>query len=251
MITIGIISCGDDHDYSLDCLPLALQNDILAFYTFNDGSLADFSANSHNLTNPSSATPTEDRNGNANCAYKFDNKQTAEELLVTSDSDFLNGLNEFSISLWYQPLDTSIQGQNIQGMFSRGNETRCSNRMGEWSMSLYDCRRAVFGHNNSVWANTVTNFTNGCEGEVEALVDKWHHVVGIKNGTDYKIYFNGVLDDTASGDANCTVFQSAQNIGDVFIGYNFTGRIDDIILYNRELSQSEVDDLYSLEACCK
>ena len=64
-------------------------------------------------------------------------------------------------------------------------------------------------------------------------------------------YFNGILDATATGNANCTVFQSAQNIGDIFVGYNFTGKIDDIILYNRELSQSEVDDLYGLEPCCK
>lgn len=251
MITIGIISCGDDHDYSLDCLPSNLQKDILAFYPFNNGSLADFSANSHNLINLSTATATEDRNGNAKCAYKFDNKLTAEEFLVTSDSDFLNDLNEFSVSLWYQPLDLNIQNSGIEGLISRGNEARCPNKMGEWSMTLYDCRRAVFGHNNSVWAEPITNFDDGCQGEADALANKWHHVVGIKNGDDYKIYFNGVLNETASGDANCGNFQSAQNIGDIFVGYNFTGKIDDIILYNRELLQSEVDDLFGLKPCCQ
>lgn len=245
------MSCDDDHDYSLDCLPSNLQKDILAFYPFNDGSLADFSANSHNLINLSTATPTEDRGGNANCAYQFDNKLTAEEFLVTSDSEFLDGLNAFSISLWYQPLDTTILGQTVQGMFSRGNEKGCPNKMGEWSMALYDCRRAVFGHNNSVWANRISDQSAGCDGEAKALIDNWHHVVGIKNGTDYKIYFNGVLDATATGDFVCNGSQLARDIGDIFIGYNFTGKIDDIILYNRELTQSEVGDLFGLKPCCE
>lgn len=258
LLVIGFLSCGcedevtpnDELGFTIDCLSTNLQKDVIAFYPFSNGSLEDNTAESHDLLNTTSAAPTEDRDGNSKCAYIFDNASSPDEFLTTADSDFLDDLSEFSISLWYQPLNKSIQGQNIQGMFSRGNKTRCPNRMGEWSASLFDCRIAVFGHDNSAWADSVTDFSDGCVGEVEALVDKWHHFVGIKNGNDYMIYFNGVLTETKTGDASCGNFQAAQNIGDVFVGYNFTGRIDDIILYKRELSQMEVEELFELEACC-
>ena len=259
ILAIGIISRGceeevnpnEGHTFTVECLPTNLQKDVIAFYPFGDGSLEDIGANAHSLNNNTSAQPTEDRNGNSKCAYIFDNAQSNSEFLTSTDSDFLNDLSEFSISVWYEPLNSSVMGQNVQGMFSRGSETRCPDRMGEWSMGLYDCRRAVFGHNNSVWSNSLTNFVSDCEGEVLAQIDTWHHVVGIKNGNDYKIYYDGVLHSSDSGDANCGNFEGAQNIGDIFVGYGFTGRIDDIIVYNREISQLEVEELFELEPCCE
>ena len=255
-IALLIFSCSDDdapipNIVEAACLTNTLGNSIIAFYPFNGGALTDESGDNHNLLNTTNASSTSDRNGNPNCAYKFDNSQTAAEFLTTSNSDFLNGLNEFSISVWYQPMDSTIIGVTTHGIFSRGNEGRCPNRIGEWSMSLFDCRRAVFGHDNSVWAFPVTNFVNGCDGEAEELVDKWHHVVGIKNGNEYKIYFNGVLNETDTDDANCNNFQPAQDLGDVFVGFKFTGKIDDIIIYDREILQSEVTELFELESCCQ
>jgi hypothetical protein len=109
----------------------------------------------------------------------------------------------------------------------------------------------VFGHNNSVWANIITGFPNGCQEEVVALTDKWHHVVATKNGDEYNIYFNGNLDESSSGNANCSNLHLAEDIGDMFIGSKYTGKIDDILIYNRELSESEVTALFELEPCCQ
>ena len=148
-------------------------------------------------------------------------------------------------------MDTTRNGGSIEILLSRGMESHCPNRRGEWSVSLFDCRIAVFGHNNSVWANPITGFSNGCQGEINALTEKWHHVVAIKNGDDYKLYFNGNLDESESGDANCTNLHLAEDIGDLFIGSQYTGKIDDILIYNRELSQAEVTELFELEPCCK
>ena len=106
----------------------------------------------------------------------------------------------------------------------------------------------MFGHNNSVWAKRISS--NGCYGEIIALTDNWHHVVAIKNGDEYKIYFNGNLDETESGNANCTNLHVAADVGDMFIGNLYRGKIDDIIIYNRELSQTEVTELFELESCC-
>lgn len=249
-LVLGIFSCGDDDEFKVDCLSANLQNGVIAFYPFNNGSLDDKSSNSNNLTNTTTANSTTDRNGNTDCAYQFDNSQTDDEFLTTSDTDFLNNLDEFSISIWYEPIDATRNGGSFETLLNRGDGARCPNKNGEWSIGLYDCRRAVFGHDNSVWANRVT-VLNDCQDEIDALTDKWHHVVATKNGDEYKIYFNGNLDESASGSALCSNFQLAQDIGDLFIGKGYTGKIDDVLIYNRELTLAGVTELFELESCCQ
>ncbi|MFK7775254.1 MAG: LamG domain-containing protein [Saprospiraceae bacterium] len=253
ILAIGIFSCGDDNEvFQIDCLSTNLQSDVIAFYPFNNGSLADQSANGNNLSNSTTAIPTSDRNGNTTCAYQFDNSPGNDEFLTTTTTNFLDGLNEFSISIWYQPMDLNRDGGDFEVLLSRGDGTSCPNKNGEWSVSLYDCRRAVFGHDNSVWAEVETDISStGCQGEVVELTDKWHHVVAVKNNDEYKIYFNGNLNETATGDANCSNFNAAIDLGNLFIGKRYLGKIDDVIIFNREVTSSEVTELYELDGCCQ
>jgi hypothetical protein len=41
------------------------------------------------------------------------------------------------------------------------------------------------------------------------------------------------------------------NMGDLIIGRFFNGTIDDIAIFNKELTQEEVLELYSIESCCE
>ena len=246
----SFLSCGKEASIRSNCLPSNLQNGLIAFYPFSNGSLEDKSAYSNNVTNPTTAIPTNDRNGNLNCAFRFENSKSTPEFLTTSNSNFLNKLNQFSIAIWYEPL-VKVRNGEIEVLVGRGNDgLRCPDRMGEWSVGLYDCRAAVFGHNNSVWAKPIAPSID-CAEEFVALTNKWHHVVAVKNGNQYKIYFNGKLDKIEIGNAACTNLHLAQDIGDMFIGTAYTGRIDDILIYNRELSALEVTELFNLEPCCQ
>lgn len=248
-LALLLASCGDDDlvTVNVDCLPPNLQAGVLAFYPFNGGSLADETSNANDLTNPSTAQPSTDRNGNASCAYAFNNTQNSGEFLTAANASFLNGLDRLTISLWYQPLDSTRPGGKYETLLGRGDERSCSDNSGQWAVGLFDCRRAVFGYNTSVWADFVTGLTDGCDGEVTALTDRWHHVVAIKDGADYSIYFNGTLQEQDSNTDSCV----DPNLGEVFIGADFTGRIDDILLYNRALSAAEVTELFNLTACCE
>ncbi len=245
------ISCGGKDSFSVECLPASLQSGVVAFYSFNNGSLADDSPNSNNLSNTTTAKPTSDRAGNPTCAYLFTNNSTLSEYITNSSTGFLNGLNDFSISIWYQPIDPTRDGGDYEILVSRGDAPRCPDRRGEWSVGLYDCRRAVFGHNNSVWANLITPLPGNCQDEIDALTDNWQHVVAIKNGNTYTLYFNGVLDETETGNASCSNLYLAQDIGDLYLGKYYTGKLDDILIYNRALTQAEVTSLFNLEACCQ
>jgi hypothetical protein len=249
LLTLTILGCASKDRLPIDCIPTNLQNGVIAFYPFKNGSLLDIAQSNH-LTNPTNATPAADRNGNANCAFQFKSVAGKEEFLTETQPAFLNGLNAFSISIWYQPLDTFRSGGIYEVLVSRGKGQHCPNRNGEWSVGLYDCRRAVFGHDNSVWANPISPNMFDCQAEVNALTDKWHHVVAVKNGDTYKIYFNGKLEETVNGDGDCSNPYTASDIGDFFIGRNYTGKIDDVLVFNRELSQAEVTELYQLVPCC-
>jgi hypothetical protein len=245
-----IFGCKKSNKSNLNCLPTNLQSGVIALFPFKNGSLTDESLNGNNLSNTSSATSTTDRKGNTNCAFLFANDSSPkDEFLTSTNSKYLNQLSSFSVSLWYFPLKSPGAGK-YQVLFGRGTGLKCPDRQGEWSLGLYDCSRAVFGHNNSVWAKNVTN-SNGCGNEIDALSNKWHHVVAVKNGNEYQIYFDGKLDASETGNANCGAsFLAVKDLGDVFVGKGFHGKIDDIIVYNKALSAQNVSDLFKLEPCC-
>lgn len=250
--TLFFFSCGKDdqgNDKSLNCLPASLQNGVLAFYTFSNGTMNDSSGNNRNLTNTSAATATTDRNNNQNCAFVFDNLPASNEFLSTTDTAFLNALPAFSISLWYMPLDNSRPDGDFEDLISRGNTPSCPDRYGDWSVGLYDCRRAVFGRTTSVWE---LNPTNACD--VAARTGSWHHVVATynqANNDEMIIYRDGILQETDTGISNCQSGPpTVTNLGDLFIGLNYTGKLDDIIIYDKTLDQAEVNSLLNMAPCC-
>ena len=77
--------------------------------------------------------------------------------------------------------------------------------------------------------------------------NKWHHIVGRQEGTVGSLYVDGVL--CASGNP-LPAIGNAPNL--LFIGRSdtigsgyFTGRIDEVRIYNRALSDTEISQLYT------
>lgn len=239
-LAFWLISCGKD-DFKIGCLPSSLQDGVIAFYPFDNGSLADESSNGNNLSNSTAAAATDDRNGNSDCAYAFDNRNGFIQFLSAQSPTFLDNLTSFSISLWYEAHDTTIQGVYLEGLVGRGEGLKCPDRLGEWSVGIYDGRRPVFGHNNAVWTNS--QFTD--------RIEKWHHVVAIKSNETYRIYLDGILHEEAIGNANCSNLHIAQDVGPLLIGNRFTGKVDDVLIYDREISQQNVLELFNLLPCCE
>ena len=253
LIITAFISCDrNGGNREVTCLPKGLSGNVLAFYPFSKGTLNDFSGNSHHLMNSTSARPTFDRNGNDSCAFEFDNMPLSTEFLTTSATSFLNGLKEFSISFWYQPKDTARGGGQFESLICRGLGHDCPDRNGQWSVGLSDCRKAVFGRTNSVWDDDIMK--TGCGEEIKSRTNTWSHLVATYNetGVSMKIYRNGVLQESSRGNADCSSGKpSCADIGDLFIGKDFTGSIDDVIIFNKTLSRSDVDILFKLTTCCE
>lgn len=249
VLLLLLVACQKEITAPELCLPVHLYQGMIAFYPFTNGSLNDGSGRGNTLGNPTSAHPVEDRYGNANCAFSFVSTPANEDFLTTRHTKFLDSLDAFSISLWFMPgiiTGWTQWGKTLEVLVSRGGDmVRCPDRRGEWSLGLYDCRNAVFGHNNSVWAM----YNIHCDQDSPVL-NNWHHVVAVKNHEEYRIYLNGIMYGIAHGDGACTLLHQAQDIGDLFIGKKFTGAIDDVIIYNRALTTNEVVELYYTSPCC-
>jgi hypothetical protein len=193
--------------------------------------------------NTTTAHPTLDRNGNINCAYNF-TKSNNEKLQIVSPS-FLDNLrtSPFSISLWYQPLGTRPDG-NYEQLIGRDGGLHCPDTYGQWSLGLYDCRKVVVGFDmNSHWqTSTVSN----CSTLLNSISNNWHHTAFVFDGTNYKVYVDGVLDVNTHGPCGSI----SANIGNFLLGNEYTGDLDDILIYNRALTSSEITQLQGLGSSC-
>lgn len=219
------------------CIPETLESSLIAYYPFIDGSLED-QKSSNDLTNTNNATTTEGRDGGVNCAYMFDG--TTPNYLFMKDPKFLDDLRTYSISLWYK--HTITNNGEYEVLISRGDEnnpTPAANRV--LSLGIYDLNRATFFNNfNSVWDKDNSN-----------TLDEWYHVVATCN-FDTKtmtLYQNGKQMEQKISETQDVI--SPENIGDLIIGRFFNGAIDDIAIFDKELTQAEVLELYTIESCCK
>jgi len=240
-------SCGNP---TLPCNSLtgSIASGVLAFYPFGYGSLLDLSGNNNNLFNSTSAYVTPDRWGNP-CAYHFD--KVNGDYLNTPFSSFLNGITTapFSVSLWYQPTDPTNRGVgDYELLVGRGPTTaglHCPDTWGQWSVGLYDCRRAMVGFDQySHWQGTA-GYPN-CSAQLFGVSNSWHHLAFVWDGTTPTIYVDGVPDVNWHGPCG---FMSG-NIDPLVLGADYTGDLDDIIIYNRALTVAEVVTLYNLAPSC-
>jgi hypothetical protein len=76
--------------------------------------------------------------------------------------------------------------------------------------------------------------------------NKWTHIVLTFNGEFAKFYFDGQLENVGemvfgNGRDAALTLGCAENNGN----YPFNGRIDEFRMYNRELTENEVSDLYA------
>lgn len=211
------------------CLPVSLSNGLVAFYPFGNGSLDDVSGNNHHLTNPTTAAAGVDREGNPNCAFGFNRSNS--EFLTLQDPIFLDDLAStgLSISFWY------LSNDNSYGSFvDRGGSNTCTS--GQWAIQ---------------YVNNVLDWSAiGARTYSYGVSNSWEHIVVTSNSGMIQLFRNGVLVGSSTDFNFCLGNNPAVNQGDLFIGNTFDGRIDDIIIYNRGLTDAEVTALHNLAACC-
>jgi hypothetical protein len=207
---------------------------LVAWYQLN-GNAEDMSGEG-NTAAVKNATPTTDRNGNANSAYLFDKKS----VIVISTLNSQKKLTvPFSVCAWFMTTNKDSFFQTIASLGRTADITAFS-----FGYGLPRKKNALYFD-----LNGRTPF--GLQVEADPSVgSNWHFLVGTVDETSVKLYLDGNLigsktvDPLETSALKRTMEQTTLpvEIGrDLpYLGRFFSGAIDDVMFYNRALSEEEV-----------
>lgn len=236
-----------------DSAAQAPTNGLVAYYPFN-GNANDESSNGNTGT-PYGATLTTDRKtGNLSGAYNFGGFNNSSFIEVPN-SNSLQFTNEFSVSLWYS-LSTYEGMEGYGNLASQGYHMLFA-KDADWGgfyagTSGNAALDSVYYNftNNLSFGNANFDATAAVKGTA-ANLNIWIHMsYVVENGTA-KIFRNGVLIKNQSI-PNSLNFSTA-NTKNLYLGryssfwYPLNGKMDDVRVYNRALSDAEVQQLYTFE----
>ncbi len=187
---------------------------LISYYPFN-GNANDESGNGHHGT-VDNAVPTADRFQNPGSSYQFNNNASITTGWMIP--------NVFSISIWY---NVAAQNLNNTGLFStyQGWDTN-------------GCYYTAIPNWEEVWydGNIHTNMA------ITNNVGRWTHAIIISSGSMITVYRDGFLETQVNGSTShaSTFVIGESRYNDRF----FSGKIDDIRIYNRALTEAEIQALY-------
>ena len=230
-------------NYSDTCNAVSgsLVNGLVAYYPFC-GNANDQSGNGLNGV-VNGATLTTDRFGNTNNAYSFDG---VNNLIKVNHSSSFNTF-PMSISLW-------CKGNSQYGALI-SKYTSCSTNNG-WQLHTMNGKVSTYSY----------NFLGGaylnCDADSNTTIsdNNWYNIVSTYDLSGVKIYVNNVLVLTKPYIGTGTM-SSPTNTQDIYIGtelnstlcnsYNtfYQGKLDDIGIWNRALTQQEITQLYNQNQC--
>lgn len=207
---------------------------LLGYYPFNN-TATDRSGNC-NVGQVYNAQPTTDRFGNINSAYHFDG--TIDQYIEIPADNFVTP--NYSYSVWAYAETLPITGE-FQTLISIGGEL--------WQDQGIALRDGGYGgaSYNSDGSNFVLN------SKTSTQLNKWVHLVLTRSDDDVKFYQDGELVDNVPNSQSLTPFYSKFPKAFLGLRHNFTkgflGKIDDVRIYNRAISQDEVTQLYNENVC--
>ena len=99
------------------------------------------------------------------------------------------------------------------------------------------------------WGDSDSGKVTWNGGKILLEDNQWHHVVGWREGTEGKLYFDGVEVASNTGFVDSTSSQSIEigsyNVLGVTCNFgHYGGLIDDVRIYNSALTQVEIESLY-------
>ncbi|MEI6261742.1 MAG: LamG domain-containing protein [Deltaproteobacteria bacterium] len=219
-----------------DIVNAGINDGLVAYYPLN-GNANDESGNGHNGT-VNGAILTTDRFGNTNSAYSFDGVQD-HVIRVPSNNNLNFGKSDFSMSVWIKP--NSSSNPQIMGKDNHAGTAATTGYL----LRYLDGKGVSFGVRDPISGTFVDS--------PHPLGYEWTHVVAFRESNVLKLYINGVFDSSMPESSAVDVSNTADfKIGrfDEWYQPSFRGNIDDVRIYNRALSASEIQQLYQGQVTC-
>jgi hypothetical protein len=198
-----------------------IDSGIVAYYKFENGAVDETSENNGTVYN---AVNTYE--GRVGKAYKFEGNTNS--YITVPHSDSLNITDELTVSAWINPDDIPSSDRWIIVEKLDGGFYLTYNSASQ--IAVYWYGTSSQGYHNSV--STID-------------VNEWTHVLATWNSTHVLIYINGEEDRVVETQTPGSATQGNLVIGKESSNRFFNGSIDEVIIWNRSLTASEVGDLYN------
>jgi PKD repeat protein len=245
-------SCGQDVETKMNLIVVGKSNDsddvdlskgLVAYYPFNGNADDESGSGNHGVVYR--ATLAEDRYGNDNNAYFFN----GEAYIDCGNDQSLNLDNQLTISAWIKSNTIRNSWPSFIAKYSINVKDNVGYGFG-WGLASNPDNKYVF--------YIIDHHILPGEEEEKAIsvsnvgTDKWNHVVGIYDGEVFKIFIDGVLEKTNVALPNLLntnnynlLLGTRFNDGIVSQGAFHSGFIDDVRIYDRVLSELEIQELYN------
>jgi hypothetical protein len=216
----------------------------VACYPFS-GNANDATGNGNDGT-VNGATLTTDRDGNADNAYHFDGDDT---IIFKSDSSF--DTSDLTVSAWIL-YDKSFEDGEQRRIINRQEKPVPRNVWGLWVVgprSHKNISDVQFGFHTRRILETDPIYA--CNATTNLLLNQWYHVSATHDSStnQMKVYVNGQLENTCPSKGLADIISSDVGVG-FAVADNvmfWQGKIDDLGVYNRVLSDSEIKELAGIE----
>ncbi|MCI0703401.1 MAG: DUF4082 domain-containing protein [Planctomycetia bacterium] len=198
---------------------------LVAAYNFNagSGSSLDDSTSNNNDGTISGATWTS--SGKYSGALSFDG---TNDWVTISDANSLDLTNGMTLEAWVRPTSANNYGTALFKEKSGG------------------LTYALYGVNGSSeppasYINSSTDGEKMAEGASQLALNTWSHLAATYDGATFSLYVNGTLVSSQSVTGSLQTSNGVLRIGGNSVyGDYFQGQIDDVRVYNRALSHSEI-----------
>ena len=211
---------------------------LVAWYPFS-GNFQDESGNEQHATPVADVVLTDDRFGQPNAAFYVDGDSDHVQTPLIFNSSL-----DRTISVWFKLDDPSRSTQTIVNTNPHQIESHV------WNVYFLPDSLDAFAYclGSSGWNIVCGDTTEYYLGDEDMTT--WKHWVSVKDGNTWRWYLNGELRGEASFNTNtssqlCSLWFGAISGGISPPNEELLGSMDDIGIWNKPLSESEVLALYS------
>lgn len=197
--------------------------------------VTDYSGDENHGTIETATSPTWIASGINGGAYDFDGSND----YIIIDNDFVSSPTSLTISSWFKK---NGDGDNYECVLHKSSNTSIGASSFWLGLDDTDKLTATIGANTGVgWAAGQTS--------IVANTGEWYHLAASWDGSVVKVYINGEYNKQYSL-SSYTDLSTPTRVGASSDGanYQFNGTVDEVRIYNRALTASEVESLFSSTA---
>ena len=202
-------------------LSAELLDDAVGIWLFDEGKggvAADTSGNG----NDGEITGAKWAEGKFGDALEFE----PPHVVTVQPSDSLNFKDQMTIATWVY--------------MNKGVSDTAIRRNGSYLLEVQSAtERVPGGYVFGIWSGG--GFTGGVWGKTVIDPEKWYHIVGLYDGSEMKLYVDGTLESAVKQGGD--VDQAGELLFGTFGGEKFIGRLDEVIFFDRGITEAEIAEL--------